>query len=166
MAYAKAPGAREDNWVWCATGAVDAHVPHKYGLVRFAAAAAGTPAAAALLAAAPTPPPPSSWPARAALMTVYEAQARRARRGAPCARTLEELSEGDAAYAAAAAAVAAAGVTLLGGDDAGGFEAVCRVPDSSDALFDGLRGARSSGAAAGGEPLLHVRRDGLLWATW
>ena len=33
--YRKAPNAREDNWVWSPQGAVNMHVPDKWGHVRF-----------------------------------------------------------------------------------------------------------------------------------
>lgn len=173
-AYAKAPGAREDNWVWCATGAVDAHVPHKYGHVRFSEALCGGPAAAAALASGP-PPPPSSWCARSALMAVYEAQARRLRRpgGGWYARSVEELADGDAAFAAVAASVARSHVCITVADGAHmtsaadgarspvSFVASCELPDASDALMNSVP------HAVGGESgpyFLHVTQDGRLYA--
>jgi hypothetical protein len=33
--YVKAPGMKEDNWVWSPQGVVDMHVPEKWGYVRF-----------------------------------------------------------------------------------------------------------------------------------
>ena len=33
--YVKAPGIKEDNWVWSPQGVVDMHVPEKWGIVRF-----------------------------------------------------------------------------------------------------------------------------------
>lgn len=33
--YEKVPGTKEDNWVWSPQGAVNMHVPEKWGVVRF-----------------------------------------------------------------------------------------------------------------------------------
>jgi hypothetical protein len=34
--YVKAPGQKEDNWVWSPQGLIDMHVPDRWGYVRFA----------------------------------------------------------------------------------------------------------------------------------
>jgi hypothetical protein len=81
-AYRKRPGRKEDNWVWSPQGAVDMHRPERWGFVQFTTRPPGTDV--------PFHPDPS-WPARAALMRVYHAQAAFRKQHGRYARTLAEL---------------------------------------------------------------------------
>ncbi|HEY2156188.1 MAG TPA: carbohydrate-binding family 9-like protein, partial [Isosphaeraceae bacterium] len=54
----------EDNWVWSPQGRIAMHMPERWGYVQFSSAEPGT---------TPFRPDPT-WPARARLMQVYEAQ--------------------------------------------------------------------------------------------
>ncbi len=68
----------DDNWVWSPQGRIAMHVPDRWGYVQFTRGEPGT------VSFRPDP----TWPARARLMQVYEAQgAFRARRGATLARS-------------------------------------------------------------------------------
>lgn len=70
-----------DNWVWSPQGEVAMHKPERWGYVRFAKGDPGT------VAFRPDP----SWPARARLMAVYEAQQAFRRETGAYARSLGKL---------------------------------------------------------------------------
>jgi hypothetical protein len=62
--YVKAPGMKEDNWVWSPQGVVDMHWPEMWGYVQFSTGKPGT---------AKFKPDPT-LPARQSLMKIYYAQ--------------------------------------------------------------------------------------------
>ncbi len=63
--YVKVPNKPEDNWVWSPQGYIDMHRPETYGYIQFSTAAPGTEGFI----------PDPTYPARAFLIKLYEAQA-------------------------------------------------------------------------------------------
>jgi hypothetical protein len=79
--YRKVKGKREDNWVWSPQGVIDMHRPETWGYVQFSEQAGGDVVFR----------PDSAWPARTALMHLYDAQRKFQKKHKRWANTLEEL---------------------------------------------------------------------------
>jgi hypothetical protein len=79
--YHKSPGTGEENWVWSPQGAVNMHLPERWGELVFSTEPPGT------VAFQPDP----SGPARRALHRIYNAQATYRRKHGRWARSLGEL---------------------------------------------------------------------------
>ncbi|MBI3695432.1 MAG: carbohydrate-binding family 9-like protein [Acidobacteria bacterium] len=85
--YRKRPGTREDNWVWSPQGAINMHMPERWGYVQFSTARPGT---------ASFRPDPTA-PARELLHRIYYAQKEYRKKYGRWAATLQELGLDDAA---------------------------------------------------------------------
>ncbi len=84
-AYRRAPGTKEDNWVWSPQGVVNMHRPETWGYVQFSAAAPGK------VAFKPDP----AWPAQCLLHTIYYRQHDFRAKHGRWARSLEEIGCGN-----------------------------------------------------------------------
>jgi Carbohydrate family 9 binding domain-like len=128
--YRKRAGRREDNWVWSPQGAIDMHKPELWGYVQFADGNANKTKFR----------PDPAWPARVALMRIYDAQKLRWKDTKTWAEDLNALK--------------------LGGDRWDGLTGrptLRRTPDGFEAIVEVTR-------PGDGPKRWHIRQDSKLWA--